>query len=79
MLNANQKKLLLVSLAMFWVTILYLPSCNSIRGGACNALDEYAFVWDYIDGIYIPLLMVEWVAIAVNFIALYFYFDEQNS
>lgn len=77
-MNSKQKKLLLVSLVMFWLTIIYQPQCDNIRGFTCNVLYEYDFFWVRNFGVYVPSLIIEWVAIAVNFVALFFYFDDKN-
>ena len=79
-MNKNQKRLLLVCLCLFWFSVLYLPMCDSIKSGACNIFYEYEFIWGiFVSGVYLPMLLIEWCAIAVSFVALFYYFKDDSS
>jgi hypothetical protein len=77
-MNKNQKILLLACLSLFWFSVIYLPACDSVLGQACNIFDSYEFIWNsFVMGVYLPMLLIEWCAIAVSFVALFFYFRNE--
>jgi hypothetical protein len=77
-MNKNQKRLLLACLCLFWFSVIYLPACDSVLGQACNIFDSYEFIWNYfVVGVYLPMLLIEWFAIAVSFVALFYFFKDE--
>lgn len=77
-MNQSQKRLVLVSLVLFWSTVLYVPQCGGTSANFCGAMDGYDFLFsEMMGGIYLPTLIVEWVAIAVNYISLYFLLENE--
>lgn len=78
-MNKNQKRILLVCLCLFWFSVIYLPACDSAFRQACNIFDSYEFIWNsFVVGVYLPMLLIEWSAIAVSFVALFFYFRDEK-
>jgi hypothetical protein len=81
-MNVKQKKLLLVAIVLFELTVLVVPIEVPIilSGGDQFAPDNkfhgYSFLWNIGHHIAIEGLLVEWAGIFVGFIALFFYFDE---
>ena len=77
-MNKNQKRLLLVCLCLFWFSVIYLPACESAQGQACGIFDSYQFIWNFfVVGVYLRMLLIEWCAIAVSFVALFYYFKDE--
>ena len=77
-MNKNQKRLLLACLCLFWFSVIYLPACDSVLGQACNIFDSYEFIWSsFVLGVYLPLLLIEWCAIAVSFVALFYFLKDE--
>jgi hypothetical protein len=75
-MNKKQKHLLLLTLIFFWASVIYIPECDNIKV-ACDAFSGYGFIWQSAIGVYVPILAITWVAILVNFIALFFYFNDE--
>ena len=64
---------------MFWLTIIYVPNCGGNNRDLCGAMDEFEFMWSInLIGVYIPMLLLEWFGIVVNFVALFFYFKDSQ-
>lgn len=74
-MNDKQRKLLLISLFLFWISALFPPLCGGNNDNFCGVMDGFGFIFDSVknNGIYLPTLFVEWLAIAVGYAALYFY------
>ena len=78
-INKNQKLLLIVTLVMFWMTIIYVPNCGGTDLDPCGAMDEFEFMWSTnLFGVYVPMLLLEWFGIVVNFVALFFYLKDSQ-
>ncbi len=77
-MNQKQKRLLIGSLILFWATVFYVPQCGGVNDDFCGMMDGYEYLLSSsIGGVYMPALFVEWIAIAVNFICLYFLFKDE--
>lgn len=64
---------------MFWMTIIYVPNCGGTDLDPCGAMDEFEFMWSTnLFGVYVPMLLLEWFGIVVNFVALFFYFKDSQ-
>jgi len=75
-MNKKQKLSLLLCILIFWASIICLPNC---LGNKCEMMYGYAFIWSQdLEGVYIPLLVVEWIGIVVSFFSLLFYFKDEN-
>ena len=78
-MNKNQKLLLVISLTMFWLTIILIPNCGGMDSDVCGAMDGFEFMWSSeLVGVYFPMLMLEWLALTINFICLFFYFKDSS-
>lgn len=73
----KRKNLVVVTLFLFWLTIIFLPQCGGTIQNYCEMMDGYNFIWREIDSIYLPMLLIEWVALSVNFLTLFYFFSEK--
>jgi hypothetical protein len=77
-MNSKQKKLLLSSLFIFWISASFPPLCGGNNDNFCGLMDGYGFIFGADNnGIYFPTLLVEWIGIAIGYIALYFYYKDE--
>jgi len=75
-MNKKQKRLLILTLVVFWISVIYIPECDNINV-VCDAFYGYDFIWQSVTGVYIPFLVIAWIALLVNFVALYFYLNDE--
>jgi hypothetical protein len=75
-MNKKQKRLLILTLVVFWISVIYIPECDNIKV-VCDAFYGYDFIWQSATGVYIPFLVIAWIALLVNFVALYFYLNDE--
>ena len=82
-MNNKQKKLLLIALVLFELSILVVPQeLRLILSGGDNMVPEakfqgYVFIWNVMHEISIKQLAVEWIAIGVGFIGMFFYCKDE--
>ena len=78
-MNNKQKLTLLLCMLTFWVTIIFLPNCGGNMNNKCDMMFGYDFMWSQeFEGVYVPMLVVEWIGIAVSFFSLFFYFEDEK-
>ncbi len=81
-MNNKQKKLLLIALVLFELSILVVPQeLRLILSGGDNMVPEakfqgYVFIWNVMHEISIKHLLVEWAGIFIGFIGLFFYYKD---
>jgi len=77
-MNKNQKRLLLVALALFWLSILIAPEGISFNNGNASGtvFEGYSLIWSMYHGISLKHLLVEWAGLLVSFIGLFFYYKD---
>ena len=78
-MNKNQKKLLLVTLILFALTILFVPEGGYVslsEGRMRPFFDGYTAIWSVETEISIKHLFVEWFGILIGFIGLFFYYKD---
>ena len=78
-MNKNQKKLLLVALILFALTILFVPEGGHIGLGVGEMRPffvGYTTIWSVETEISMKHLFVEWFGILVGFVGLLFYYKD---
>lgn len=75
-MNKKQKRLLLFTLVVFWASVIYIPECDNIKV-ACDAFSGYGYIWESAIGVYVPILVITWIALLANFVALFFYLKDE--
>ena len=71
-MNEIQKKVLLIFLSLFLISVTYVPE---IINGITDVY--WTFLWNVIYPLNFQVLVVEWVGIGVLGFGLFFYFKEK--
>ncbi len=74
-MNETQKKVLLGSISTFLLTAIYVPERLTHSNGATTH-EGWSWIWDISFDLHMNLLLVEWAAIAVVGVGLFFYFKK---
>ena len=74
-MNEQQKKVLLVSLSLFLLSIIYVP--EMVMNKTIAISHGWNFIWDLSFEINLKVLLIEWVGIAVVSGGLFFYFKHK--
>ena len=74
-MNEQQKKVLLVSLGLFLLSIIYVP--EMVMNNTIAISHGWNFIWDLSFEINLKVLLIEWVGIAVVSGGLFFYFKHK--
>jgi hypothetical protein len=69
-LNSKRKKVIIVCLILFLISVVYLPT-EMKHDEIHTVFLGYEFIWDIAFDIALKMLLVEWIAIAVIFSALF--------
>jgi hypothetical protein len=83
-MNEKQKRLIPIFLTIVVLSGLFVPTEMSWimgGGGDWNPKTQfigYRFIWDMKGEIALKHLLVEWVALAVVYLGMYFYLKEQD-
>ena len=73
-MNEIQKKVLLVFLGLFLISIIYIP--QTFTQNNLPVLTEWVLIWKIYLEINFKLLLIEWVGLIVICFGLLFYFKE---
>ena len=82
-MNVKQKKLTIIAVVLFELSVLVVPQeIRFIISGGDNLVPEakfqgYVFIWNVMHEISIKQLAVEWIAIGVGFIGMFFYYKDE--
>ena len=68
-INSKQKILVYFCLSLFLISAIYVPTEITVDG--ITNFQWYSFLWNIVGEIALKILFVEWVAIAVFFVALF--------
>ena len=71
-MNEEQKKILLVSLGLFLLSIIYVP--EMVINETITISHGWDFIWNLSFEINLKVLIIEWIGIVVIGSGLFFYF-----
>jgi len=74
-MNEQQKKVLLVSLSLFLLSIIYVP--EMVMNKTIAISHGWNFIWDLSFEINLKVLLIEWIGIAVIGGGLFYYFKQR--
>lgn len=72
-MNKKQKNIMLLFIALIFISVLYVPQETTYNGWA--SFDGYVFIGDLTNSIALKVVIVEWVGIILISLALYKYFE----
>jgi len=75
-MNANQRRVLIICLSIFFLSVIYVPTFEIWRGEIEQF--QYSFIWSLDYDIALKVIFVEWFGIAVIFTGLMFLFKDKN-
>ena len=74
-MNEQQKKVLLISLSLFLLSIIYVP--EMVMNKTIAISHGWNFIWDLSFEINLKVLLIEWIGIAVIGGGLFYYFKQR--
>ncbi len=74
-MNDEQKKVLLVSLGLFLLSIIYVP--EMVMNKTIAISHGWDFIWNLSFEINLKVLIIEWIGIAVVGGGLFFYYKKK--
>jgi hypothetical protein len=74
-MNEEQKKVLLVSLILFFLSVIYVPEMVINKGTSISY--GWDFIWNLSYEINLKVLIIEWIGIIVLGGGLFFYFKQK--
>ena len=74
-MNEQQKKVLLVSLSLFLLSIIYVP--EMVMNKTIAISHGWNFIWDLSFEINLKVFLIEWIGIAVIGGGLFYYFKQR--
>lgn len=77
-MNNSQKKVLLMFIILFSVTIIFLPEESSSPNGNQISFEGFTFLWNLSYEISIKTLLVEWFGLALIFFGMFLYFKSEK-